>query len=112
MLVALKVKSIKKKQTSIRDLLNKKLLKHYVLNSKKKTLLLYFAKILILPQFWLIQTFDNLNKNVFPLRVRIRGCVLCFSENRVNKFKNLGSILDKFDTTKLLKICGILQVCN
>ena len=73
---------------------------------------MYFAKILILPQFWLIQTFDNLDKNVFPLRVRIRGCVLYFSENRVNKFKKLGSILDKFDTTKLLKICGILQVCN
>ena len=35
MLVALKVKSIKKKQTFIRDLLNKKLFKHYVLNSKK-----------------------------------------------------------------------------
>ena len=54
----------------------------------KKTFLLYFAKIPILPQFRLVRTFVNSNKNVFPLRVQISGCVL-YSETK--KVKQLHS---------------------
>ena len=41
----------------------------------KKTFLLYFAKIPILPQFRLIKIFLNSSKKVFLLRARISGCV-------------------------------------
>ena len=51
----------KKKQASIKDVL------------------LYFAKIPILPQFRLIRIFNS-NKIVCPLRVQISGCVL-YPEN-------------------------------
>ena len=37
---------------------------------------MYYVKISILPQLWLIRAFFNSNKNVCPMLVRISGCVL------------------------------------